>query len=130
MKKVLFGLLLVSSISYAQDVYVVSSQPRFVTTNQQQCRTVAVYEDNSGVGTVIGAIAGGVIGHQIGGGFGRDVATVLGTGIGASVGQRIGQDQRQVVNKQVCDLVPVTIQQGEVVTFNYKGRVFTQVFGN
>ena len=130
MKKLAFVLLLASGAVLAQDVYVVGSQPRFVPVNQQQCHTVSQYEDNSGVGTVIGAIAGGVIGHQIGGGFGRDVATVLGTGIGASVGQRIGQDQRQVVNKQVCDMVPVTIQQGETVTFNYKGRVFTQVFGN
>jgi uncharacterized protein YcfJ len=130
MKKLAFLLLLVSGVASAQDVYVVSTQPRFVTTQQQQCQIVSQYEDNSGVGTVLGAVAGGVIGHQIGGGFGRDVATVLGTGIGASVGQRIGQDQRQLVNKQVCNLVPVTVQQGEVVTFNYKGRVFTQMFGN
>jgi len=130
MKKVVFGLLLVSGAVLAQDVYVVSTQPRFVTVQQQQCRQVNVTENNSGVGTVLGAVAGGVIGRQIGGGVGRDVATVLGTGIGASVGQRIGQDQQQTVSRQVCDMVPVTIQQGETVTFNYRGRVFTQVFGN
>ena len=130
MKKVVFGLLLASGTVLAQDVYVVSTQPRYVTLQQQQCHQINVVENNSGVGTVLGAVAGGGIGHQIGRGFGRDVATVLGTGIGASVGNRIGQDQQQTVTKQVCDMVPVTIQQGETVTFNYKGRVFTQVFGN
>jgi uncharacterized protein YcfJ len=130
MKKMLFGLALVSGTVLAQDVYVISTQPRYVTVQQQQCHSVNVTENNSGIGTVIGAVAGGVIGHQVGRGFGRDVATVLGTGIGASVGQRIGQDQQQTVTKQVCDIVPVTMQQGETVTFNYKGRVFTQVFGN
>jgi len=130
MKKVLFGLLLVSGTVLAQDVYVVGTQPRYVTVQQQQCHVVNVTENNSGIGTVLGAVAGGVIGHQVGRGFGRDVATVLGTGIGASVGQRIGQDQQQTVTKQVCDMVPVVIQQGETVTFNYRGRVFTQVFGN
>jgi uncharacterized protein YcfJ len=130
MKKVLFGLLLVSGSVLAQEVYVVSTQPRYVTVQKQQCNAVNVTENNSNIGTVLGAVAGGVIGHQIGGGFGRDVATVLGTGIGATVGQRIGQDQQQTVTKQVCDMVPVTVQQGETVTFNYRGRVFTQVFGN
>ena len=130
MKKVAFGLLLISGCAVAQEVYVVGAQPRYVTVQQQQCHVVNVTENNSGIGTVLGAVAGGVIGHQVGRGFGRDVATVLGTGIGASVGNRIGQDQQQTVTKQVCDMVPVVVQQGETVTFNYKGRVFTQVFGN
>ena len=127
MKKVILGLLLASGSVLAQDVYVVSTQPRYVTVQQQQCRTVEVYQDNSNVGTVIGALAGGVIGHHIGSG---NVGTILGTGIGATVGNKVGRDQGTVVNKQVCDTVPVTVQQGETVTFNYRGRVFTQVFGN
>ncbi len=127
MKKVILCLLLASGSVLAQDVYVVSTQPRYVTVHQQQCRTVEVYQDNSNVGTVIGALAGGVLGHHMGSG---NVGTVLGTGIGATIGNRVGRDQATVVNKQVCDTVPVTVQQGETVTFNYRGRVFTQVFGN
>ena len=70
MKKMLFGLLLVSGAVLAQDVYVVGAQPRYVTVQQQQCHVVNVTENNSGIGTVLGAVAGGVIGHQVGRGLG------------------------------------------------------------
>jgi len=130
MKKILVGLLLSSSAAMAQDVYVVSVQPRFTTVYQQQCQTVSVREDNSGVGTVIGLIAGGIIGNQVGGGSGRDIATVIGAGVGASVGNRIGQDQISGGQRQVCQNVPMTVQSGETVTFNYRGRVFTHIFVN
>lgn len=128
MKKLGYLFLLFSSVAIAQDVYVVSVQPRYTTIQQQQCQTVSVREDNSGVGTLIGAVAGGIIGNQVGGGSGRDIATVLGAGIGASVGNRIGQDQASTTQKQVCQMVPITVQSGEVVTFNYRGRTFTHIF--
>lgn len=130
MKKILAGLLFVSTAALAQDVYVMSVQPRFSTVYQQQCQVVSVREDNSGVGTVIGLIAGGIIGNQVGGGSGRDIATVIGAGVGASVGNRIGQDQATNSQRQVCQNVPITVQSGETVTFSYKGRVFTHIFNN
>jgi uncharacterized protein YcfJ len=130
MKKILVGLLFVSGAALAQDVYVMSTQPRFTTVYQQQCQLVSVREDNSGVGTVIGLIAGGIIGNQVGGGSGRDIATVIGAGVGASVGNRIGQDQATTGQRQVCQNVPITVQSGETVTFSYKGRVFTHIFNN
>jgi uncharacterized protein YcfJ len=130
MKKFFLALSLASGAVMAQDVYVVSVQPRFSTVYQQQCQVVSVREDNSGVGTLIGAVAGGIIGNQVGGGSGRDIATVIGVGVGASVGNRIGQDQVNNGQRQVCQNVPVTVQNGETVTFSYRGRVFTHIFGN
>jgi uncharacterized protein YcfJ len=130
MKKLMFGLatLSVAASAVAQDVQVVSVQPRWVTTQQQQCQQVQVRQDNSTIGTVIGGVAGGILGNQVGGGRGRDLATAAGAVTGAVVGNRIGQDQGSYTTRQECTMVPVTMQKGEIVTFNYKGRVFTQAF--
>ena len=112
----------------AQDVQVLSIQPRFVSVVQRQCRIEQVRVDNSAPGTVIGGIAGGVIGNQVGKGSGRDAATAVGVITGAMVGNRIGQDQATYENREICENVQVSRQQGEVVTFSYRGRVFTQAF--
>ena len=114
--------------SYCQEVYVVSSQPRFVTTNQRQCDLEAVRVDNSESSALIGGIAGGVIGNQLGKGSSRDTATAVGVVTGAMVGNRLGQDQATYETREVCRTVPVTIQKGEVVTFSYRGRVFSHIF--
>jgi uncharacterized protein YcfJ len=128
MKKLLALSALVALPALAQDVYVVSVQPKIVTIQQQQCQQVQVRTDNSGVGTVIGGVAGGIIGNQVGKGSGKDVATVAGAVVGGMVGNRIGQDQAEYITRQQCSYVPVQIQRGEIVTFNYRGRTFTQVF--
>ena len=112
----------------AQDVRVVQIQPRYITQYQQQCQQVQVRVDNSGVGTVIGGVTGGIVGNQVGRGSGRDAATVAGAIIGGMVGNRIGQDQVQYETRQECQSVPVTVQQGEIVTFEYRGRRFSQTF--
>jgi len=112
----------------AQDVQVLSVQPRFVSVIQRQCRIEQVRVDNSAPGAVIGGIAGGVIGNQVGKGSGRDAATAVGVITGAMVGNRIGQDQATYENREVCENVQVSRQQGEIVTFNYRGRVFSQAF--
>lgn len=107
---------------------VVSATPRFQTIFQRQCQRERFYSDNSTLGTVIGGVAGGIIGNQVGNGSGRDVATVLGAVVGAGVGNRIGHDQRNEEYREVCKEVPVTVQRGETVIFDYKGRRFTMVF--
>jgi uncharacterized protein YcfJ len=128
-KVVLGGVMLsMSAVALAQDVHVVSVQPRWVSVQQQQCQQVQVRQDNSTVGTVIGGVAGGILGNQVGGGRGRDLATAAGAVTGAVVGNRIGQDQASTTMRQECTMVPVTMQKGEIVTFNYKGRLFTQTF--
>ena len=130
MKKILALFVFAISVSaYAQDMAtVVNVQPRYITIQQQQCQQVPVREDNSGTGSVIGAVAGGIIGNQVGKGTGRDVATVGGAIIGGMVGNRIGTDQASTSVRTQCTYVPMQVQQGSVVTFNYRGHIFTQTF--
>jgi uncharacterized protein YcfJ len=130
MKKVLFGLMFVASVTQAQEVYVVNVQPRLVTVYQQQCQQIMVQRpatSGNDAGGVFGAIAGAAIGNQIGGGSGRDIATAAGAVIGYQMGR--GEPQPGSVGYQtVCNQVPVTVQRGETVTFVYRGRRFTQTF--
>lgn len=123
------ALFFASSVAQAQEVAtVVRVEPKFVTVHQRQCQQMSVTEDNSGLGTVIGGVAGGIIGHQVGKGTGKDVATVLGAVTGAAVGNRIGQDQRNSDLREVCSMIPVQMQRGRVVTFNYQGQIFSVQF--
>ncbi len=129
MKQFLAAFLLVPSLALAQQfAEVVSVQPRMVTVQQQQCQEVVVRSDNSGVGTVIGGVTGGIMGNQVGNGSGRDAATIAGVVIGGIVGNRIGQDQAEYSTRQQCTYTPVQVQRGDIVTFRYRGRIFSHTF--
>jgi len=116
----------------AQEVYVMSVQPRLVTVNQQQCQIQEVVRDgNNGSGTAIGAVAGGLLGSTLGGNRNDHLAgTVIGALLGGVIGNEMSREPARVEQRQVCRYVPVQVQQGEIVTFNYRGRVFTQTFAN
>jgi uncharacterized protein YcfJ len=104
---------------------VVSRQPRYVTSYQQVCTQVPVERRSQGGGAV-GAILGAAIGNQIGDGRGRDIATAAGAVIGGQMGS---QSDGTVVDMQTrCTQQPTQILAGEIVTFEYRGRRFTQVF--
>jgi len=129
MKKFLFVLLFAATPVFAQQfAEVIRVEPRMVILQQQQCQEIQVRQDNSGVGTVIGGVAGGIIGNQVGKGSGNIAATVAGAVVGGMVGNRIGQDQANYETRQQCTIMPVQVQRGEIVTFRYNGRVFTQTF--
>jgi uncharacterized protein YcfJ len=129
MKKFLFVLLFAATPAFAQQfAEVIRVEPRMVILQQQQCQEIQVRRDNSGVGTVIGGVAGGIIGNQVGKGSGNTAATVAGAVVGGMVGNRIGQDQANYETRQQCTIMPVQVQRGEIVTFRYNGRVFTQTF--
>jgi uncharacterized protein YcfJ len=133
MKKVLITAMLVSaSAAMAQEVYVMSVQPRLVTVQQQQCQVQEVVrEGNTGSGTAIGAVAGGLLGSTLGGNRNDHLAgTVIGALLGGAIGNEMSREPARVEQRQVCRYVPVQVQQGEIVTFNYRGRVFTQTFSN
>ena len=133
MKKVFIISMLVSvGAVMAQEVYVMSVQPRLVTVNQQQCQIQEVVRDgNTGSGTTIGAVAGGLLGSTLGGNRNDHLAgTVIGALIGGAIGNEMSREPARVEQRQVCRYVPVQVQQGEIVTFNYRGRVFTQTFNN
>lgn len=129
------GLLLTWSIgarAQQEVAHVLQISPRMVTIQQQQCQQVLVQgSDNSTAGAVIGGVAGGILGNQVGAGQGRTAATALGAVVGAFSGSAIGgRDAGVAQYRTVCNAVPVTMQQGEIVTFEFRGRQFTQVFTN
>jgi uncharacterized protein YcfJ len=104
---------------------VVSRQPRFATAYQQVCTQVPVERRSQG-GGVVGAIMGAAIGNQIGGGSGRDIATAAGAVIGAQMGSQ--SDGTTVEMQTRCSQQPQQVVVGEIVTFEYRGRRFTQMF--
>lgn len=104
---------------------VVYKQPRYVTSYQQVCSQVPVERRSQG-GGVVGAIVGAAIGNQIGDGRGRDIATAAGAVIGGQIGSQ--NDGTTVEMQSRCSTQPIQIQQGEIITFEYRGRRFTQIF--
>jgi uncharacterized protein YcfJ len=131
MKHLVAVLAFAPALAWAQQsAEVVRIEPRMVVTQQQQCQEVLVQVPGSSgntAGGVLGAIAGAAIGNQIGGGSGKDIATVVGGVVGYQVGR--GEPTAPTVERRVqCSIVPVTVQQGEIVTFRYRGRIFTQTF--
>jgi hypothetical protein len=133
MKKVLIvSALLLAGPVMAQEVYVMGVQPRYVTVQQQQCSVQEVVrEGNNGSGATIGAVAGGLLGSTVGGNRNDHLAgTVIGALVGGAIGNEVGREPGRVEQRQVCRHVPMQVQQGEIVTFNYRGRVFTQTFSN
>lgn len=98
--------------------------PRQVCSNQP----VAVPQQKSGAGAVMGALAGGAVGNAIGDGGGRAAATILGLVGGALLGDRIeGSPGTQVQNVQQCSTQ--TFYENRTVAYNvtyeYAGKQYT-----
>jgi uncharacterized protein YcfJ len=115
-----------------QDVaYVVGRQPNFVTVTQQQCHQapvqVSTTSSNMG-GTIVGGVLGAAVGSQIGRGDGKTVATAVGAVLGSQLGGQQATAAPTVEYRTICNQVPVQVQQGETVTFEYRGRRFSQLF--
>jgi len=110
MKKLLLlsGALVSSGLVLSQEVgRVISSTPLIQQVNvpRQVCttETVAVQQQKTGAGALIGAIAGGAMGNAVGGGNGKAAATMLGLMGGAILGDQIeGAPQSQFQNVQRC----------------------------
>jgi uncharacterized protein YcfJ len=131
MKKLIVALTFLPAAVLAQQfAEVVRVEPRMVTTQQQQCQEVLVQVPGSqgnAAGGVLGAIAGAAIGNQIGGGSGKDIATVVGGVVGYQVGK--GESSAPTTERRIqCTTVPVHVQRGEIVTFRYRDRIFSQTF--
>ena len=77
----------------------------------------------------MGGLAGAAIGSTIGHNH-RDslVGGVVGAIVGGAIGNEVAKGPSTVEQRQVCSYVPVTMQQGRVVTFSYQGMTFTQQF--
>jgi uncharacterized protein YcfJ len=131
MKKLFLLLAFVSTSVFAQQyAEVIRIEPRMVVLQEQICHQVQVQRpatQGNAAGGVLGAIAGAALGNQVGGGSGRDIATAAGAVIGYQVGK--GESQPGGVEYRThCEIRPVQVQRGEIVTFRYKNRVFTQTF--
>lgn len=136
--------------AYNEAAHVVNVQPRYITTHARQCHIEQIPVTRQapqggvfdGTGSALkgdgdalaGAIIGGVIGNQFGKGDGKKAATVAGVIIGSNIANGTANAQggtyTEYVNKEVCRNVPQQVQQGEIVTFLYKGRQFTVNFDN
>jgi uncharacterized protein YcfJ len=139
-KHTVLTLLFISSAALAHPAWtppgqafaaaeVLHVQPRMVTTHEQVCEQMPVQRptQHNHAGAILGAIAGAALGNQVGGGSGKVIATASGAVIGAHLGGGDGQPGSYTY-QQVCRTVPVTQQRGEIVTFKYKGKTFSQVF--
>jgi len=131
MKKLLTILLAFPLVATAQDVYVVNVQPRLVTVQQQQCNMQEFHREGSPASGAVGAVAGGLLGSTLGSNRNDQLAgTVIGALIGGAIGNEVGREPTRIEQRQVCRYIPVQVQQGEIVTFSYRGQVFTQTFNN
>lgn len=112
--------------------HVVQIQPKYNVTSERQCHveTVAVQtNDNSTAGSLVGAIAGGILGNQVGKGTGKTLAAVAGAVVGSQVGNNLSDKGGvRYVDRTVCTVVPTQYRTGDIVTFEYRGKTFSQEF--
>jgi len=148
-KMLILGLVFSgSAVAYNDYAQVINIQPKYVTTYSRQChieqvpvtRTAPQGGVFDGTGAALkgdgdalaGAIIGGVIGNQFGKGDGKTAATVAGVIIGSNMANGTANAQggtyTEYVNREVCRNVAQQTQRGEIVTFSYRGRTFTQTF--
>lgn len=124
--------LAAAGAAQAQEVgRVISSTPviQQVAVPRQVCtqQPVAVQQQPSGAGALLGAIAGGLLGNQIGDGGGRAAATALGVVGGAMVGNNIERPGTEVQTVQQCGIQ--TYYENRAVSYNvvyeYAGRQYS-----
>lgn len=132
-RKLWLVMALAASPVYAQDfATVVNRQPRYVQVMQQQCQTIQESVSiNTNEGKVVGGVAGAALGSTLGSNHRDHLAgAVIGGLVGAAIGNQVSRGPSEIQQRTVCRNIPVNIQQGEIVTFEYRGRYFTQQFGN
>jgi len=140
MKKLMIAAVLLAStgIAYAEQndydrdrdyARVISIQPHYVTTNQQVCQQGTVTRSNQGTDTAIGAGVGAVTGAVIAGRHDKLLGGVIGGVAGAVIGNEVGKDSTTTTPTTVCHYEPMTVRNGDIVTFEYRGVRFTQMFG-
>lgn len=124
MKKLFIVCIAVAScgLSLAQEMgHVLSSTPVIAQVAQPRnvCNVeqVAVQQQKSGAGALMGAIAGGAMGNAVGGGGGKAAATMIGIMGGAIAGDNIeGAPAVQMQNVQRCHTQ--TFYENRTVAYN------------
>ena len=137
MKKLFFISLLFPTLVFANSsATVISEQPRIITVYQRQCELKEVLVEYDNRNGVLGGLIGAAIGTQIGGGSGREIATVVGAITGTNIARNRSRIWRSSSNRthgyrtefrNICNDVPVQVESGKIVTFEYNGTVFTKI---
>ena len=131
----IIATMFVASAANAQEAQVIKTEPLYETRYERVCRDEYVtvqreYAPRNSGNEIVGAIIGGVVGNQFGGGDGKTAMTAIGAVIGSNVARNNGNkhihEETQI--QTVCSNNPVREQRGEIVTFRYNGRTFTQTF--
>lgn len=132
------AMLACASASYADtrfqiDARVIGVEPRYQTVRTDEpvevCDRVSGYQDNSGIGTVVGGVAGGVIGHELAGKGNRTEGTIIGGVVGAIVGNQVGQNNSGYRTTERCHVEYTRSKKrvvvGYLVTAKVAGRAVT-----
>lgn len=127
------ALLAVCSLAQAQEVGQVISRTAVyqqVVVPRQTCTQapVAVQQQTTGAGAVMGAIAGGAVGNSIGRGDGRALATMAGIIGGAVLGDKIeSPGATQVQNQTTCTTQNIYENRlvGYNVVYEFAGKQYT-----
>jgi len=108
---------------------VIKIEPNYVTVQQQVCHQGSITRSNQGTDTAIGAGVGAVAGTAIAGRHDKLLGAVVGGVTGAVIGNEVGRDSTITTPTQVCHVEQQTVQQGQIVTFEYRNVRFTHLFG-
>jgi uncharacterized protein YcfJ len=124
---IILSLISFALPAFSQDdsIKIISRTPRYVTVETPVCTRQDVLHEKRNT-NILGAIAGGILGNQIGGGNGKTIATALGAVIGSNVATN--NKQHYITEETVCVYEKRQVQQGEIVTFMYKGKTSVQIF--
>ena len=124
MKKLILILCMSAGFAVAQDQpQVISVEPKMGSRPIQVC-SQQVVPVRTPSASIMGGLLGGVVGSQIGSGDTRVASAVIGSMVGSNIGSTYSDTRYEV--RPICNTTYETYQLGEVITFMYKGRTYTQ----
>ena len=115
----------------ADSARVIRDEPNMITVYQMQCELREILVEQRRNSGIVGGLIGGLIGSQVGGGSGQIAATAVGAIIGTNVTRSrtepYNQRQSRVEYRNICNEVPVVVQSGRRITFEYEGKTFVRI---
>jgi len=116
---------LISGYAVAQEQpQVISVEPKMGYRPMQVCSNHMVQVPRSQGASTMGGLLGGIVGSQIGHGDTRVAGAVIGSIVGSGIANQ--QYENRYEQRTVCNTTYEQYQLGEVITFSYRGRTYTQ----